>query len=87
LLLTWVATLLLAVLAGTWTLSGALLVLGVVAGVDSTKDELEYPKIRGEVDGRVGTSHLGRLVLIVGCAIHHSSDNRVIVELAQELGG
>jgi hypothetical protein len=87
LLLTWVATLLLAVLARGWTVSGALLVLSVVAGVDSTKDELEDPKIRGEVDGWVGTSHLGRLVLVVGCAVHHSSDNRVVVELAQELGG
>ena len=46
-------------------LSGALLVLSVVAGVDGTEDELEDPKIRGEVDGRVGTSHLGRLILVV----------------------
>lgn len=86
-LLTTVATLLLAELTRAGNLSGALLVLGVVAGVDSTEDELEDPKIRGEVDGWVRTSHLRGLILVVGCAVDHASDNRVVVELAQELGG
>ena len=84
-LLATVATLLLE-LTRAGNLSGTLLVLGVVAGVDSTKDELENPKIRGEVDGWVGTSHLGRLVLVVGGAVHHAADDRVVIELAQELG-
>jgi len=79
--------LLLTKLARAWNLSGSLFVLGVVAGIDGTKDELKDPKIRGEVDGWVGTSHLGRLVLVVGCAIHHASNDRVAVELAQELSG
>ena len=87
LLLTAVATLLLAELARAGNLSGALLILSVVAGIDSTKDELENPKIRSEIDGRVGTSHLGRLVLVVGCAVHHASDDGIVVELAKELGG
>lgn len=87
LLLTTVATLLLAELTRAGNLSRALLVLGVVAGVNSTEDELEDPKIRGEVDGWVGTSHFGGLILVVGCAVDHASDNRVVVELAQELGG
>ena len=86
LLLATVATLLLE-LTRARNLSGALLVLGVVAGVDSTENELENPKIRGEVDRRVSTSHLSRLVLVVGCAVHHASDDRVVVELAQELSG
>ena len=86
-LLTTVATLLLAELTRAGNLSGALLVLGVVAGVNSTEDELEDPKIRGEVDGWIGTSHLRGLILVVGCAVDHASDNRVVVELAQELGG
>lgn len=64
LLLATVAALLLE-LTRAGDLSGALLVLSVVAGVDGTEDELEDPKIRGEVDGRVGTSHLGRLILVV----------------------
>lgn len=87
LLLATVATLLLAELARTGNLSGALLVLSVVAGVDGTEDELENPKIGGEVDGRVGASHLGGLVLVVGSAVNHASDDGIIVELAQELGG
>ena len=86
LLLTTVTTLL-TKLARAGNLSGALLVLGVVAGVDGTENELENPEIRGEVDRWVGTSHLGRLILVVGCAVHHASDDRVVVELAQELGG
>jgi hypothetical protein len=86
LLLATVATLLLE-LAGTGNLGGALLVLSVVAGVDGTEDELENPKIRGEVDGRVGASHLGGLVLVVGSAVNHASDDGIVVELAQELGG
>ena len=86
-LLATIATLLLAELTRAGNLSGALLVLGIVAGVDSTEDELENPKVRGEVDGRVGTSHLRGLVFVVGCAVDHASDNRVVVELAQELGG
>ena len=86
LLLTTVTTLL-TKLARARNLGGALLVLGVVAGVDSAEDELEDPEIWSEVDGRVGTGHLGGLVLVVGCAVDHASDNRVVVELAQELGG
>lgn len=86
LLLATVATLLLE-LAGTGNLGGALLVLSVVAGVDGTEDELENPKIRGEVDGRVGTSHLSGLVLVVGSAVNHASNDGIIVELAQELSG
>ena len=91
-LVTTIATLLLTVtllllteLARAWNLSGSLFVLGVVAGIDGTEDELEDPKIRGEVNGWVGTSHLGRLVLVVGCAVHHASNDWVAVELAQEL--
>jgi hypothetical protein len=87
LLLTTVTTLLLAELTRARNLSGTLLVLGVVAGVNSTEDELENPKIRSEVDRWVGTSHLGRLVLVVGRAVHHASNDRIVVELAQELGG
>jgi hypothetical protein len=84
LLLTTVTSLL-TKLARAGNLGGALLVLGVVAGVDGTENELEDPEIRGEVDGWVGTSHLSRLV--VRCAVHHASDDRIVVELAQELGG
>jgi len=87
LLLATVSTLLLAELTRAGNLSRALLVLGVVAGVDSTEDELEDPEIRGEVDGWVGTSHLRRLVLVVGCAVHHASNDGIVVELAQELSG
>jgi hypothetical protein len=87
LLLATVATLLLAELTRAGDLSGALLILGVVAGVDSAEDELEDPEIRSEVDGRVGTGHLGGLVLVVGCAVDHASDNGIVVELTQELGG
>jgi hypothetical protein len=86
LLLTTITTLL-TKLTRAGNLGGALLVLSVVAGVDSTEDELKDPKIRGEVDGWVGTSHLSRLVLVVGCAVHHASDDRVVVELTQEFGG
>ena len=86
-LLLTVALLLLAELTRAWNLRGALFVLSVVAGVDGTENELENPKIRSEVNGRVGTSHLCRLVLVVGCAIHHASDGRVVVKLAQELSG
>jgi hypothetical protein len=42
-----------------------LLVLGVVRRVNGAENELEDPKIRGEVDRRVGPSHLGGLVLEV----------------------
>jgi hypothetical protein len=47
----------------------ALLVLSVVRRIDRTENELEDPKIGGEVDRRVGTSHLGGLVLEVGSAV------------------
>jgi hypothetical protein len=43
----------------------SLLILSVVRRIDGTKNELEDPKIGGEVDRRVGTSHLGGLVLEV----------------------
>lgn len=65
----------------------ALLVLSVVAGIDGTEDELEDPEVGSEVDGWVGTGHLGRLVLVVGCAVDHASDDGVVVELAKELSG
>jgi drug/metabolite transporter superfamily protein YnfA len=42
-----------------------LLVLGVVAVVDGTKEELDDPEIGGEVDGRVGAGHLFLLILEV----------------------
>ena len=86
-LLATIATLLLAELTRAGNLSGALLILSVVAGVNGAEDELEDPEIRSEVDGRVSTSHLRGLVLIVGCAVHHASNDRIVVELAQELGG
>lgn len=82
-----VALLLLTELTRAGNLGGALLVLSVVAGVNGTEDELQNPEIRGEVDGRVGASHLGGLVLVVGSAVDHASDDRVVVELAQELSG
>jgi hypothetical protein len=94
LLLTTVSALLLAVsllllaellLAGD--LGRTLLVLSVVAGVDGAENELQDPKIRGEVNGWVGTSHLRGLVLVVGCAVHHASDGRVVVDLTQEFSG
>lgn len=86
-LLATIATLLLAELTRAGNLSGALLILSVVAGVNGAEDELENPEIRSEVDGRVGTSHLRGLVLIVGCAVYHASNDRIVVELAQELSG
>jgi hypothetical protein len=94
LLLTAVTTLLLAVtllllaeLTRTGYLRRALFVLGVVAGVNGTEDELQDPEIRGEVDRRVGASHLCGLVLVVGRAVDHAANGRVIVDLAQELSG
>lgn len=63
----------------------SLLVLRVVAWINCTEDELEDPEIGGEVDGRASTSHLGGLVLVVGCAIDHASDAWVVVELSKEL--
>jgi hypothetical protein len=57
------------------TLSGtALLILSVVRRIDGTKDELEDPEIGGKVNGRVGTSHLGGLVLEVASHIDHFAD-------------
>lgn len=80
-------TLLTVLLLGRRNLGAALLVLGVVGRVDSAEDELEDPKIGSEVDGWVGTSHLSGLVLVVGSAVNHAADGRVVVKLSKELGG
>jgi hypothetical protein len=97
LLLTAVATLLLTRLTITLLLLAELLlagnlrrslfVLGVVAGINGTENELQDPKIRGEIDGRVGASHLCGLVLVVGRAVDHAANGRVVVKLAKELSG
>lgn len=42
-----------------------LLVLCVVARIDCAEDELEHPKIRSEINRRLGTGHLGGFVLVV----------------------
>jgi hypothetical protein len=86
-LLLTVALLLLTELARAGYLRRALFVLGVVAGINGSEDELQDPEIRGEVDGRVGASHLGGLVLVVGRAVDHAADGRVVIDLAQELSG
>jgi hypothetical protein len=64
----------------------SLLVLSVVRRVNGTKNELQDPKIGGKVDRRVGTSHLGRLVLEVASAIDVRSQGWLVVQLAKELG-
>jgi hypothetical protein len=64
----------------------SLLVLSVVRRVDGTKNELQDPKIGGKVDGRVGASHLGGLVLEVARAIDVRSQGWLVVQLAKELG-
>jgi hypothetical protein len=86
-LLLAVTLLLLLELTRAGYLRRALLVLSVVAGIDRAENELQDPEIRSEVDGWVGTGHLGGLVLVVRCAVYHTSDNRIVVELAKELGG
>lgn len=63
----------------------ALLVLSVVGRVNGSEDEFENPEVRGEVDWRLGASHLGRLVLEVGSAVDHGADLGVAVQLAKEL--
>ena len=42
-----------------------LLVLGVVAGVDGAEDQFDHPEVWGEIDWRLGLSHLCRLVLVI----------------------
>lgn len=68
-------------------LGAALLVLSVIGRVNRAQDELENPEIGSEIDWRVGAGHLGGLVLVVGRAVYHTSNGRVIVKLAEEFGG
>jgi hypothetical protein len=72
-----VLLLLLAVLTGRWTTVAALrwhstasahallLVLRIVARINSTENELDHPEIRCEIDRWMGLSHLGGFVLVV----------------------
>ena len=60
------------------TTSVSLLILSIVRRVDGSKNELENPKIRGEVDGRVGASHLSGLVLEVRRYVYHASTKRLL---------
>lgn len=73
-------------LLGRGDLGASLLILGIVGRVDGTEDELEDPEVGSEVNGRVGASHLSGLVLVVGSAVDHAADGRVVVKLAEELG-
>jgi hypothetical protein len=59
-----------AIATGGWV---SLLVLGIIAAIDSTKEELDDPEIGSEVDRGVGTRHLLLLVLVVCHCIskHH----------------
>lgn len=62
------------------------LTLGIVAGVNRTHQELNDPHAWIKVDTAL-PHHLFLLRLEVGCAVHETTDDRMVVELFEEFLG
>lgn len=57
--------------ASSTALLAALLVLSVIAWVNGSEDELENPKVRGELDWGLSASHFCRFIFVVRSTVDH----------------
>lgn len=66
-----------------WWMGSGLLVLTIVRRINSTKQELDEPKLRRQ--SNTLSLHLLTLVLVIARAVNQATDHWVLIELAQEL--